>query len=73
VRLLEAQEVAHAIAALLRKLPEHLRTVFVLREADERDYESIATALGVPVGTVRSRLHRAREALKDGLRALACA
>ena len=59
-RMLEAQEVAHAIAALLGELPEHLRTVFVLREAEQRDYESIAAVLGVPIGTVRSRLHRAR-------------
>lgn len=72
-RALEAQEVAHAVAALLGELPEHLRTVFVLREAEQHDYESIAAALGMPVGTVRSRLHRAREALKEGLRALACA
>ena len=72
-RGLEAQEVAHVIAAVLRELPEHLCAVFVLREAEQRDYESIAAALGVPVGTVRSRLHRAREALKDGLRALLCA
>jgi RNA polymerase sigma factor (sigma-70 family) len=70
---LELQEVAHAVAALLGRLPEHLRTVFVLREAEQCDYESIAAVLGVPVGTVRSRLHRAREAIKDGLRALACA
>jgi RNA polymerase sigma-70 factor (ECF subfamily) len=72
-RALEAKEVAHAIAALLGKLPEHLRAVFVLREAEQYDYEAIATALDVPLGTVRSRLHRAREALKHDLRALACA
>ena len=72
-RVLEAQEVAHAIAALLGELPEHLRTVFVLREAEQRDYESIAAALCVPIGTVRSRLHRARQALQEGLRTLACA
>jgi RNA polymerase sigma-70 factor (ECF subfamily) len=69
-RLQEAREFAHTIEAALKGLPEHLRTVFVLREAEQRDYESIAEVLGVPVGTVRSRLHRAREALKDGLRTL---
>jgi RNA polymerase sigma-70 factor (ECF subfamily) len=58
---------------LLGDLPEHLRTVFVLREAEQHNYDSIAAALGMPVGTVRSRLHRAREALKNGLRALSCA
>ena len=63
------QEVAHAVAALLKELPEHLRTVFVLRAAEQHDYESIAAVLGVPVGTVRSRLHRAREAAQGRLSA----
>jgi RNA polymerase sigma-70 factor (ECF subfamily) len=72
-RALEAKELARAIEAVLRQLPDHLCRVFLLRETEQRDYESIADALGVPVGTVRSRLHRAREALKNGLRALACA
>jgi RNA polymerase sigma-70 factor (ECF subfamily) len=72
-RTLEAREVAHTLAALLGELPDHLRAVFLLREAEQYDYEAIAAALGVPLGTVRSRLHRAREALKQGLRTLACA
>jgi RNA polymerase sigma factor (sigma-70 family) len=72
-RVLESQEFARVVTALLRKLPEHLGAVFVLREGEERDYESIAATLGVPVGTVRSRLHRAREALRDSLRTLAYA
>jgi RNA polymerase sigma-70 factor (ECF subfamily) len=72
-RALEAKELAHTIGGLLGKLPEHLRAVFLLREAEQHDYEAIAAALGVPLGTVRSRLHRAREALKHGLRTLACA
>ena len=72
-RTLEAQELAHAVAVLLGELPEHLRTVFLLREAEQRDYESIAAVLGVPIGTVRSRLHRAREALKESLRGVLCA
>ena len=59
-RPLEIAEVARAIEAALDALPDHLRTVFVLREAEQMDYESIAESLGVPVGTVRSRLHRAR-------------
>ncbi len=54
-------------AAVLRGLPEHLRTVLELREAGQQDYESIAASLGVPVGTVRSRLFRAREALRAAL------
>jgi RNA polymerase sigma-70 factor (ECF subfamily) len=72
-RALEAREAAHAIAVLLGKLPEPLRAVFVMRESEACDYASIAAALGVPTGTVRSRLHRAREALKVELCHLACA
>jgi RNA polymerase sigma-70 factor (ECF subfamily) len=70
-RPLETAEVARAIEATLDALPDRLRTVFVLRETEQMDYESIAESLGVPVGTVRSRLHRAKEALKAALVATA--
>jgi RNA polymerase sigma-70 factor, ECF subfamily len=66
-RPLEVAEIASAIDVALAALPEHLRGVFVLREAEQLDYESIAKVLRVPLGTVRSRLHRAREALQDAL------
>jgi RNA polymerase sigma-70 factor (ECF subfamily) len=66
-RPLEVAEVMKAVATALEGLPDHLRSVFVLREAEQMGYESIAEALGVPVGTVRSRLHRAREALRGAL------
>jgi RNA polymerase sigma-70 factor (ECF subfamily) len=69
-RALEAQEVAHAIAGLLGKLPEHLRAVFVLREAEQYDYEAIAQSLQIPLGTVRSRLNRSRKAIGALLRPL---
>src|SRR5258708_1378643 len=58
-RPLEVAEVARAIDAALSTLPDHLRSVFVLREAERLDYGEIAGALQIPVGTVRSRLHRA--------------
>ncbi|MEM1063106.1 MAG: sigma-70 family RNA polymerase sigma factor [Planctomycetota bacterium] len=45
-------------------LPEDQRAVVLLREVEGLDYDAIAAALEVPVGTVRSRLHRAREALR---------
>ncbi|GIV18424.1 MAG: RNA polymerase sigma-H factor [Armatimonadota bacterium] len=45
----------------LRQLPEPLREVLILREMHELSYEQIAQVLGVPVGTVRSRLHTARQ------------
>jgi RNA polymerase sigma-70 factor (ECF subfamily) len=52
--------------ALNRLTPDH-RAVIVLKEIEELSYESIAEILGVPVGTVRSRLHRARLELRDQL------
>ena len=58
--------VQHAIATLA----EDHRRVIVLREIDERSYEEIAAILELPVGTVRSRLHRARMELRDQLKDL---
>lgn len=56
--------VRHAIATL----PENYREVVVLCELDEMSYEDAAAALDCPVGTVRSRLHRARALLLEKLR-----
>jgi RNA polymerase sigma-70 factor (ECF subfamily) len=53
-------------AALLRVAPEQ-RAILVLRDSRDLDYEQIAEVLGVPVGTVKSRLFRAREALREAL------
>src|SRR2546423_9519034 len=53
-------------AALGRLTPEH-RAVLVLKDIDGRKYDAIADILGVPIGTVRSRLHRARLELRDRL------
>ncbi|MEQ1892598.1 MAG: RNA polymerase sigma factor [Planctomycetota bacterium] len=62
-RALEHDEARAHLAALLARLsPEH-RSVLVLRELEELTYEEIAETLAVPVGTVMSRLARAREAL----------
>lgn len=51
-------------AALSRLSPEH-RAVIVLKDIEDLRYEDIADALGVPIGTVRSRLHRARLELRE--------
>jgi RNA polymerase sigma-70 factor, ECF subfamily len=53
-----------AIAAL----PEELRTAITLRELDGLSYEEIAQIMNCPIGTVRSRIFRAREAVADKLR-----
>jgi RNA polymerase sigma-70 factor (ECF subfamily) len=52
--------------ALQRLSPEH-RAVLVLKDMDGRKYEEIADLLGVPIGTIRSRLHRARAELREVL------
>ncbi len=67
---LERAERQRIVAAALDELsPEH-RAVVVLKDFDGRSYEEIAETLGIPVGTVRSRLHRARCELRDRLRPL---
>lgn len=52
-------------SALINSLPEHYRIVVLLRHQQDLSYEEIAEALGVPLGTVKARIHRARALLKD--------
>jgi len=63
----ERAESGHAIAAALTRLPADQRLVFRLFELHGHDYACIAEQLGVPVGTVRSRLSRARARLREEL------
>ena len=49
------------IEKLLSQLPAELRTTLVLREMEQLSYEEVAEVMQVPIGTVRSRLHTARE------------
>jgi RNA polymerase sigma-70 factor (ECF subfamily) len=64
----DAAEVATALSdevqAALAALPEEFRVPVVLCDVADQSYEQIADALGVPVGTVRSRLHRGRRMLR---------
>ncbi|MGV3606084.1 MAG: sigma-70 family RNA polymerase sigma factor [Planctomycetaceae bacterium] len=59
------EERANIIQVALTRLPEEFRVVLVLREMEAFDYEAISETLDLPVGTVRSRLHRARVQLKE--------
>jgi RNA polymerase sigma-70 factor (ECF subfamily) len=59
---------AERLWAALDHLPFDQRTVIVLREIDGFNYEEIADSLGVAIGTVKSRLTRARQTLRDELR-----
>ena len=63
---IRAERDAQVMAAVGR-LAEQYRTVIVLRDVEELDYEQIAETLGIPVGTVKSRVHRGRLALKEDL------
>ena len=55
----------------IASLPEELRSAIMLREIDGLSYEEIAQAMDCPVGTVRSRIFRAREAIDRSIAALA--
>ncbi|MBK9071154.1 MAG: sigma-70 family RNA polymerase sigma factor [Myxococcales bacterium] len=63
-----SRDVAVRIRAAVEALPVHQRAVVVLREFEEMSYEEVAVALSLDVGTVRSRLSRARETLRLSLR-----
>jgi RNA polymerase sigma-70 factor (ECF subfamily) len=67
-RVLAQKELAQRLEHALDHLPFDQRTAIVLREIDGLSYEEIAFSLGVAVGTVKSRLTRARRALRLALR-----
>ena len=64
------RELIEALQAALDELPEQLRQAIVLRELEGLSYEEISTAMDCPVGTVRSRIFRAREAISERLKPL---
>jgi RNA polymerase sigma-70 factor (ECF subfamily) len=66
--LVLTDEIRSTVNAAIDALPEDLRTAIVLRELEGLSYEEIAAAMGCPVGTVRSRIFRAREAIDRRLR-----
>ena len=68
--LLLSEEIAQTVQDALDALPDDLRTAIVLREFEGLSYEEIANAMECPIGTVRSRIFRAREAIDKRLRPL---
>jgi len=66
--LVLTDEIRQTVNAAIEQLPEDLRTAIVLRELEGLSYEQIAATMGCPVGTVRSRIFRAREAIDQRLR-----
>ena len=66
--LLASKEIATAVNAAIEALSEDLRQAITLREIEGLSYEEIADAMNCPIGTVRSRIFRAREAIATRLR-----
>ena len=64
------QEIGNTVNAAMEALPEELRIALTLRELEGLSYEDIAQAMNCPIGTVRSRIFRAREAVAEKLRPL---
>lgn len=65
---LEREQRVAAVRGAILGLPEHYREVVVLCELEEFSYEDAASALSIPLGTVRSRLNRAKQQLKNRLK-----
>lgn len=65
-----SKQVVAVVNASLQQLPEDLRTALTLREIEGLSYEEIATVMNCPIGTVRSRIFRAREVVAANLRPL---
>jgi RNA polymerase sigma-70 factor, ECF subfamily len=68
--VLLSKEIAETVNATIEKLPEELRRAIQMREIEGMSYEDIAQAMDCPIGTVRSRIFRAREAIAEQLRPL---
>jgi RNA polymerase sigma-70 factor (ECF subfamily) len=68
--VLMSKEIAATVNAAIEQLPEELRAAIQLRELEGMSYEEIARIMDCPIGTVRSRIFRAREAIAERLRPL---
>lgn len=66
--MLVTKQVGEAVNRAIDQLPEDLRTAIVLREIEGLSYEEIAESMSCPIGTVRSRIFRAREAIAQELK-----
>ena len=64
-REVESREMMAALEEAIGNLPEHYRIIVVLRHQEQLSYEEISDNLGIPLGTVKARIHRARNMIKD--------
>jgi RNA polymerase sigma-70 factor (ECF subfamily) len=68
--LLMSKQIAQTVNQSMDRLPEELKAAIMLREIEGMSYEDIAKIMDCPIGTVRSRIFRAREAIAEQLRPL---
>ncbi len=69
-RVLQSKQIGETVNAAMEALPEELRVAITLREIEGLSYEDISRIMDCPIGTVRSRIFRAREAIAARLRPL---
>jgi len=69
-RLMQRDQIQSTVVKAIENLPEDLKVAITLREVEGLSYEDIATVMECPIGTVRSRIFRAREAIDNDLRPL---
>lgn len=69
-RILMTKEIGNTVNSAMTALPEDLRTAITLREIEGLSYEEIAKVMDCPIGTIRSRIFRAREAIAEKLKPL---
>ncbi|HLF67299.1 MAG TPA: sigma-70 family RNA polymerase sigma factor, partial [Gammaproteobacteria bacterium] len=69
-RLLLRDEIERTVFGVINSLPLELRIAIILRELEGLSYEEIASIMQCPIGTVRSRIHRAREAIDQSVQPL---
>jgi RNA polymerase sigma-70 factor (ECF subfamily) len=67
-RQMENKEMMAALEEAISTLPEHYRVIVILRHQEQMSYEEIADDLGIPLGTVKARIHRARNMIKEYFR-----
>ena len=68
--VLAAKEIANVVNGALEQLPDDLKQAITLREIEGLSYEDIASVMNCPIGTVRSRIFRAREAISERVKPL---
>ncbi len=64
-RNFESKEMMELLEEAITNLPEHYRVIVILRHQEQLSYEEISDNLGIPLGTVKARIHRARNMIKD--------